>query len=332
MNKSIKNFVATLSLGTAQKQGRLRIRPILSTADFKLSILTLEEALEAGVLEISEVNDTGRVSTLRVFNSGNKPVVIFEGEELIGAKQNRIVNKTVIIDANSEVTIDVSCVERGRWGYTSTLFSASDISSGPRIRRVMHQSYSESVLRGGRGTADQGAIWNEIDRKMNRMNVASPTASAQDVSATILKQVAEYPGFDRNTPDNGKQFSKSDPQEANPREADIQHIPGQIGYIAFIDDGLASCDIYGSEEIFRLKFSKIKSGLMIDAHDHGLSFPLIEEQEIMESLGSFGSEFAEDGKGEIRFSRGNLSGTVKTLDGEFVHAALFGKTDHESAP
>jgi hypothetical protein len=40
-----------------------------------------------------------------------------DGEQLVGAKQNRILNMTVLVAAETEVTIPVSCVERGRWGY-----------------------------------------------------------------------------------------------------------------------------------------------------------------------------------------------------------------------
>jgi hypothetical protein len=43
--------------------------------------------------------------------------LLLDGEQLVGAKQNRIPNMIVLVAAQTEVTIPVSCVEQGRWGY-----------------------------------------------------------------------------------------------------------------------------------------------------------------------------------------------------------------------
>ena len=48
-------------------------------------------------------------------NRGPKPTLIIDGEELVGAKQNRVVNLTILVAAESELIIPVSCVEAGRW-------------------------------------------------------------------------------------------------------------------------------------------------------------------------------------------------------------------------
>lgn len=41
-------------------------------------------------------------------------VLLYDGEELVGAKQNRIVNVSVLVEAKSSLRIPVSCVEQGR--------------------------------------------------------------------------------------------------------------------------------------------------------------------------------------------------------------------------
>ena len=58
----------------------------------------------------------GSVPDLLVENRGDVRVLFLEGEELIGAKQNRILNTSVLVAAHTKVKIPVSCVERGRWG------------------------------------------------------------------------------------------------------------------------------------------------------------------------------------------------------------------------
>jgi hypothetical protein len=67
--------------------------------------LTLAEAGEAVTIE--EVSEGGDVPT----------VLLLDGEELIGAKQNRVLNTTVLVAAHSRLTIPVSCVEQDRWAY-----------------------------------------------------------------------------------------------------------------------------------------------------------------------------------------------------------------------
>jgi len=48
---------------------------------------------------------------------------IIDVQELVGAKQNRILNTDVLVPAKSTRDVPVSCVERGRWGYKSRHFT-----------------------------------------------------------------------------------------------------------------------------------------------------------------------------------------------------------------
>jgi len=85
-----------------------------------------------------------------VANGADRPLLLLDGEELIGAKQNRILNTTVLVDAHMEVTIPVTCVEQGRWGYCGRQFRPGDASlyASLRARKAAHVSQS---IRAGRG-------------------------------------------------------------------------------------------------------------------------------------------------------------------------------------
>src|SRR5215210_2171645 len=78
-------------------------------------IWLLEDALWAGTLRIEEVHEAGSVPELRVVNEGMLRVLILEGDELVGAGQNRVVDSSVLVAADSELLLPISCVERGRW-------------------------------------------------------------------------------------------------------------------------------------------------------------------------------------------------------------------------
>ena len=55
-------------------------------------------------------------------------MLLLDGEELVGAKRNRILNTTVLVAKSARVGIPVSCVEQERWAYTSPRFAAGDAS------------------------------------------------------------------------------------------------------------------------------------------------------------------------------------------------------------
>jgi hypothetical protein len=71
------------------------------------------------------VSEAGSVPELLVKNLAPSPVLILDGEELIGAKQNRIVNLAILVAAGQTLRIPVSCVEAGRWVHRSREFAAA---------------------------------------------------------------------------------------------------------------------------------------------------------------------------------------------------------------
>ena len=81
--------------------------PVVSDCDDGLAYIALKEALSGGSIEIREVSESGSVPELRVVNRAGKMVLNLEGEELVGAKQNRIVNTTILVAAGVEIVIQI---------------------------------------------------------------------------------------------------------------------------------------------------------------------------------------------------------------------------------
>ena len=79
--------------------------------------ITLREAIERGVFTVTEVSEGGSVPELMVANKGDVAVLLLDGEEVRGAKQNRILNTTILVGPKSTIKVPVSCVEHGRWSY-----------------------------------------------------------------------------------------------------------------------------------------------------------------------------------------------------------------------
>ena len=173
-------FLNAIKLARKQSYKNLAVFPLLAPNGDKPDYLTLEQALERDFVQITEMDQAGSVPELRLINKGKKKVLIVEGEELVGAKQNRIVNATFLIAGKTEVIIPVSCVEQGRWRHESDAFSSGSKMMHASLRRN-HQMDVKSSLKQGRGyQSNQGKIWEDISGKLDRMKVSAPTAAMAD--------------------------------------------------------------------------------------------------------------------------------------------------------
>jgi hypothetical protein len=138
------------------------------------------------------VDAAGSVGRLRLRNHARQPILLVEGEELKGAKQNRIVNASLLIAAKTETTIFVSCVEEMRWHAQSAQFSPGKKVMHASLRRDAQRGLHENLSRGDGQRCDQGAIWANIAEKSRRMQVDSPTMAMSDVFDRFGDRLSEY--------------------------------------------------------------------------------------------------------------------------------------------
>ena len=117
-------FLSSLSLGSSQSVAGLTVFPLLRQPAPEPWYDTLTEAVAARTARVTEVSDAGRVPELQVVNDSPRHVLIVDGEELVGAKQNRIVNLTILVPPKTSLTIPVSCVEAGRWREVNSISPA----------------------------------------------------------------------------------------------------------------------------------------------------------------------------------------------------------------
>jgi len=141
MENLVSEYLEQVKVGRKQSFKNLAVYPLLSTYSVPLDYLTLDEALTGNVLDIVEVDKDGSVSDLKVKNNSAQMILILDGEELVGAKQNRIVNTTILVAANTTLIIPVSCVEHGRWSYESTKFSSQERMMSSNLRAMIRVQY-----------------------------------------------------------------------------------------------------------------------------------------------------------------------------------------------
>jgi hypothetical protein len=109
-------FLERVKLGGKQSHLNMTLFPLLASDAGAPDYLFLEEALGQGVVEITEVSQGGSVPDLKLTNKSTNKLLVVDGEEIVGAKQNRMVKATFLIAGNTEIIISISCVEQGKVG------------------------------------------------------------------------------------------------------------------------------------------------------------------------------------------------------------------------
>jgi hypothetical protein len=158
----------------------LTIFPLTQTAPSGPEYIASSVAIEKHGMQVTEISDGGSVPNLLVKNPSEHYILLLDGEELWGAKQNRIINTTVLLAPRSETIIDVSCTESGRWSYSSPTFSHSGSVMPTKARRRKMRSVSHSLHAYEQFNSDQGEVWNEVSELHMKVGSNSPTSAMAD--------------------------------------------------------------------------------------------------------------------------------------------------------
>jgi len=168
----------------------LRVIPIVGPSHDAPEYRLLDQDTLA-LVKVTETSESGSVPQLLVQNGLDVRVLLIDGQELVGAKQNRILNTDVLVPAKATITIPVSCVEAGRWRHVSAAFvpgkSASYRTRSAKLARV-HQALKSE----GRHDADQSATWAEVDACLDVSGSYSGTAALSAAYENRQKELAEF--------------------------------------------------------------------------------------------------------------------------------------------
>jgi len=181
MENVIKTRLQSVQFAEVQIYRNIAIVPLIAPADGAFQYRTLGEALAASDIAITEVSTAGSVPDLLVVNRANKAVLLVDGEELAGAKQNRVLNSSILLKERSETTIPVSCTEQGRWAYASQAFSESGNVMAYKSRSRKTRSVQRSLEASEGHKSDQGEVWHSIAELQVNACAPSPTSAMSDV-------------------------------------------------------------------------------------------------------------------------------------------------------
>ncbi len=182
MNTVLTELLTGLRLTDPQRSKHIAVFPLFTALNHSPQYLTLVEALAQRLLTVTEVSVGGSVPELRVTNQAAQPVLLLDGEEVCGAKQNRVLNTSLLIPAGKPLDVPVSCTEQGRWSYVSPAFSTSGHVMHASLRGCKTRSVTKNLAADSGFASDQGEVWQGITEMACELAVGeSKTGALRDV-------------------------------------------------------------------------------------------------------------------------------------------------------
>jgi hypothetical protein len=227
-------------VGEPIRHESLSVFPLFTPANGSVDYLLADEAIADGTVTVAEVRESGSVPDLLVENTGDSRVLFIEGEELRGAKQNRVLNTSVLVAAHSKTTIPVSCVEQGRWRYRSRQFGHGGTHSSSKLRHILKKSVTRSALEGQGHGSDQGEVWREVGRQMASLGSASETMAMSDTYDSYRPRMDEY-------------------------RARLGYVEGATGLAVAVGGSVVALDLFDKPATCRKAWGRLLTGVVMDA-------------------------------------------------------------------
>ena len=274
--------------------------------------VTLDDALNAHWIEIAESTESGQVSQVKIINHSEYMVFLMAGEQLVGCKQNRVLNSSIMVPPKTEMPLPVTCVERGRWGYSSSAFSSAGTASYYGLRAMISGHAHKSYRFTGRPTSDQQEVWSEVSRKLDAMASPSRSDAMQDVYRSYKKKLREV--------------------------EDQLPAPTDCNAVVFVVAGvIVGSDFFDKEETLRKLWPKLIRSCSLDALEQSaLDAKPLSSDEIAIWLNKCADAkqepFSSPGMGQdVRIEGEAVLGASLVIDDRPIHMELFRRTEGKTS-
>jgi len=266
--------------------------------------VTLDEAVWAKILDVAEIDEGGRIPTIKVVNKSDRLVFLMAGELLVGCKQDRVINASIMVPKKRELHIPATCVEAGRWSYRSRKFSSEGSSSHGFLRMMMSRQVAEQYKARGMPGSDQAAVWAEVARKIAKTGSRSPSGALQEMYKDHASRLAEV----------------------------LAKFSAPAGYLgaAFVIDGKTfAVDLFDKESTLNKLWSKLIRSYAMDALEDPKERPtVVQPEQISEWVKTAGASkqkwFDSPGVGyDVRIEGEQLVGAALVVEEHPVHLELF---------
>lgn len=302
---AVAKALSGLQIGEPLSHDGLNVHPLIRASLLGKDYLTLDEALKLNVARVTEISESGSVPQLLFRNHGDQAVFLLDGEELVGAKQNRVLNITILAPAGKDTVIPVSCVEAGRWRHSTTEFASASRAQFSASRAKKAARVSESLAYCREARSDQGEVWDDIKMKMDSLGSRSATAAVEKVFEDHETRLGNY-------------------------VKRLRCVDGQVGAVFTVKGRLAGMELFDNAQTCGLLMPKIIRSYALDAIDPGYNGNVnsdigTPEELLQRVMGSRYSSHEAVGEGQdLRFdSTPGIAGGALYARERIIHACVF---------
>ena len=254
---------------------------------------------------IDELGDAS-VGDLTLTNPGTMPLLLVEGEQFVGGKQNRTINVSVLVAAGATVKIPVTCLEQGRWGRRRD-FRPASTHTPRRVRRTLRDAVAAQAgtVRARQGA--QGEVWGAIDGELRQMRMHSRTAAIADADAVFHR-------------DQGRGAAVEELVRLGP-------LPGQCGFVVTHGPRIVGAEIFGAPELLKPHWAAlVRSYLLEEPTAAGWPSPdrVLRALRGISRAKSTGSAGLGLGR-ERHYTSEKGAGQALTLEGAAVHISVLSR-------
>lgn len=279
--------------------GPLAVFPLVGGGSVPVRFRVLSPRTGADVV-VRELPGGAAVNRLLVENHSDVGVLLYEGQELVGARQNRVVERSVVVPPGGSLEVAVLCIEEKRWDGRRT---AEAFSVGARVAHASFRTtISRSRVTGSRASETQHLAWTHVRQRVTSHRTPTRTMSLSDV-------------FD------GRRELVVGMTERFTARA------GQVGAIAALRGRLMAIDLVASPEAWSELHPGIVQGYVFDALEVLTDPPSVPSREAVEAtlgavLGSPVQATSPAGAAtRVQVVRDELEASATVLGGALVQLA-----------
>jgi hypothetical protein len=303
-SRGLQDNLSQMSLGDAVSHNNISIIPIYSPVAGSLKYKISGPALKGQSMEITEMDEGGCVPRLKMKNKNIFPVLFLSGEELIGGKQNRIFNLSVLATPMAETIIPVSCVEQGRWAHNSKQFTKGRRANAS-LRQVVIETVRKNIVDDGQFNTDQNAVWSEVSNLQEDLSIESETEAMNDGYKEIDKRITDI-------------------------KKHLKYPVGSSGFAVFINGDFGGIELFGHPDVLKKNWKSQIESYAVEAVrgecDNQHVFPL--ENSVLEVVGkvikNLESPRKSPGLGyDIGISGEGITGAALVENKRLIHLNVF---------
>jgi hypothetical protein len=201
-------------------------------------LLTLAAGLKSKEVTVTERTGGGDVNHVTVKNHGKRRLLLLGGQVILGGQQDRIIGKDTILAPGEVASVEVFCVEHGRWSGHASFDAAGGMAEGKTRGRAKFEG-------------SQGRVWAQVASKTAALRAGSTTGTYRRLA----------------TGEEGRKATAPYRDAIAAAMARLPEAGRQVGYVAAVNGRVTAVEKFATPQLFAAYRDQLLDALFIAVAD-----------------------------------------------------------------